>query len=122
MFKYKETELHASGAETADGNGTLTDTFPEYDTGDPSAYLAYAPDVRFYLDVSDHAGTSPTLDVTIEGLVGGVWVELGAFTQVVETDGSESILVVGCPQTMREVHAITGSAGQSYTFTVNCSR
>jgi hypothetical protein len=101
--------LKASGAQTADGN---TDEF-----SDVRSFGL----VAFVLDVTAHAGTTPTLDVTIQyrDLASGKWVDIAAFTQVTTTDGTERITVANLPEAnIRVAWVITGSAGQSYTFSV----
>lgn len=101
--------LHASAARTADGN-----------TAEFSGVRSWGL-VSFVLDVTAHAGTTPTLDVTIQhrDIASGKWLDIAAFTQVTTVDGSERITVANMPEVnIRVAWVITGSAGQSYTFTV----
>lgn len=144
MSLYQELVLHASAPETVTGNGSTISSIievaksaieqlvehvreaaahfvgPQFSASAGAVANDYNnQDMRFYLDVTAHAGTTPTLNVTLEGLIGGVWHELGAFTEVTTTDGAENVLVVNVPDQIREVHTITGSVGQSYTFSVH---
>jgi len=102
--------LHASAAETATGNSADT---PEIPSDGPGVA---------YLDVTASAGTAPTLDVTIEALdvLSGKHFVIATFAQKVTT-GVERITtgLVDLPDAvLRAVWTITGSAGQSFTFTV----
>ncbi len=77
-----------------------------------------------FLDVTAHAGTSPTLDVVIEEKdeTSGKYVEVAAFAQVTETDGITKVSVSGIQASKLRARAtITGSAGQSYTYSVGFS-
>ena len=114
-YPYTEHELHQTGAETATGNGSNEEII--FNNRLPDGH----GDMRFYLNVSAAAGTSPTLDIDIEGLIDGVFHVLGSFSQKTAAS-SETLTIAGCPKTIREVHTITGSAGQSFTFTVSGHR
>lgn len=114
-YPYTEYEFHQTGAETVTGNGSNVET----------VHLERLPDghgdMRFYLNASAAAGTSPTLDIDIEGLIDGIWHVLGSFSQLTAA-GAETITIAGVPKTIREVHTITGSAGQSFTYTLSGHR
>jgi len=100
--------LHASGVETASDNGSALIFLPEEATA--------------YLDVTVFGGTSPTLDVIIEeqDVLSGEWFELIAFTQNTGSVASER-KVVGFVASgkVRCSWTITGSAGQTFTFSVS---
>lgn len=101
--------LRASAAETATGQGSEI-------SGVRSWGL-----VSFTLDVSAHAGTTPTLNVTIEyrDIASNSWVVIATFAEIGDANGTERITVANMPETnIRVAWVITGSAGQSYTFTV----
>ncbi len=105
----------ASAARTANGN---------------SGNIALAASKRprnqermmLVLDVTAHAGTNPTLDVAVEWSMNGTTFAPAQpaddFTQVTETDGAHSKSFTVKGTSYRMVWVITGTAGQSYTFSV----
>ncbi len=77
-----------------------------------------------YLDVSAHAGTTPTLDVTIEEKdeVSGNYVQIAAFAQVLEVDTTTKVAVPLIQASkLRAVAVIAGAGGESYTYSVGFS-
>ncbi len=80
---------------------------------------------KVILDSSIGSGTAPTLDVKLQDSPDGTtgWADIGAaFAQV--TDAAASLQSIGVPIDrqdvfIRAVATITGSAGQSFTFSVN---
>ena len=110
-MSYKEFILQASAARTADGDGSQVDT-----RDDPSL----AANARAYLNVTAASGTSPTLDVTIEGLIQGVWFVVGTFTQKTGAI-KDTIELLSAPALLRESHDIAGTT-PSFTYTVSLSR
>lgn len=91
--------LHASGAETATGNGTAVEL------GDKGT-------VRLKLDVTAASGTTPTLDVTIETSsdngVSDSWRSLGTFAQKTGVS-AEFKSFPGCDQFVRSRRTIGGT-------------
>jgi hypothetical protein len=75
-----------------------------------------------YLNVTAFAGTNPTLNVKLQAQDGlGAWYDISgaAFTQVGGATSTQRIALASLPDKyIRAVWTITGSAGQSYTFTV----
>jgi len=74
-----------------------------------------------YLNVSAHGGTTPTLDVAVQGKdpVSGLYVTIASFTQVTTTDSlTKLIFSRPIPNTIRLNWTIGGSAGPNYTFGV----
>jgi len=101
--------LHASAARTADGENSEIFGIRSWGL------------VAFTLNVSAHAGTTPTLNVTIEHreIASNEWLEIAAFTEIGNADGFERITVPELPESnVRVKWVITGSVGQSYTFSV----
>jgi len=103
----KHIAVHAAGAETVTGNS--------------AAVAVTSKELAFALHCTAAAGTSPTLDVTIEWSGDGVnFVDAGtpdAFAQLVAA-GDEVLEVTAKARYYRVVWTITGSAGQSFTFAV----
>ena len=99
--------IHASAAETATGNSS------DIDVSDWTMAV-------FYLNVSASAGTSPTLDITIEGKdpIAGTYYTIVTFLQKVTTGSERIALVVLTDRTIRGKWTIGGSAGQSFTFSL----
>ncbi len=81
--------------------------------------------LKVILDSTVGAGTAPTLDVKLQDSPDGTtgWADIGvAFAQV--TDAAASLQDIALPidrqdRFIRGVATITGSAGQSFTFSVN---
>ena len=107
--------LHTSGPETVSG-----------DSGD---FGFPCRDAVLTLDVTAAAGTLPTLDITIEEKdpESGTYTTLAQFTlaqkvaagferKVIDPGANGVDAVYGA--VLRAVWAITGSAGQSFTFTL----
>lgn len=104
--------LHASGAETATGNGT---TVALGETGG----LA----MRAQLDTTaeNDAATGETLDVIIQDSLDGTnWNTIGTFAQ--QTGIAREVINVQTPfgPYIRERHTIGGTGSPSFTFSVTC--
>lgn len=76
-----------------------------------------------YLDVTAHAGTTPTLDVDIyeKDETSGKYVLLASFTQVTETDGTTKLDLPAIDTSKLRVQAIIGGTTPSYTYSVGFS-
>ena len=74
-----------------------------------------------FLDVTAHAGTSPTLDVSVEWSMDGVKFAIPAaaqaFAQVLEVDLAQVLVVPVLGTSYRLVYDLEGTS-PSYTFTV----
>ena len=79
MSDFIQASLHDSGSETSSGNSAALDV--KHESG-PFAFV---------LDVTAYSGTTPTLDVDIEGYdpLSDKWLVLTSFTQVGEATGNE---------------------------------
>lgn len=131
QFQYAEFELLASTVETAtDTLGVPVSSITQITNNDRTQNQQRANDrlnkvggdMRCYLDVTAFAGTTPTLDVNIIGVVNGVDYVVGTFTQVLETNAKEAITIIAAPDDLDVDWVISGSAGQSYTFNIQCHR
>ena len=106
----EDVSLHDSAAETASGDGGI---------GVP----VLSQDMSAFLNVSASGGTAPTLDVTVEefDVLSGQWFLVGTFAQLVAV-GMEKIVLSNIGSgILRIAWVITGSAGQTFTFTVGLS-
>lgn len=104
-----ETRILHEGIETTSNNGDDLTVFSEK--------------VSLYLNVTDFGGTSPVLDVNIEELdpVSGKYFLRGAFASKTG-NGSERIEIsFVAPNKVRAIWLITGSGGQTFTFTIGLS-
>ena len=84
----------------------------------------YDGDVVFVLDSAAGAGTSPTLDVTIEDSADNSSFSAlsgAAFTQVTGTASAQKLSIDkdNAKRYVRIKYTIGGSSGQSFTFSVN---
>lgn len=131
QFQYNEFELLASTTETAsDSLGAAVSTITQITNNDRTSNQQRANDrlnktggdMRCYLDVTAFGGTSPTLDVDIIGVINGIDHLLGSFTQVGEASSQEAITIVAAPDDIDVDWTISGSAGQTYTFNIQCHR
>jgi len=95
------TNLATITNATTSGAGSYTSTAP-------SDYTYYGEKVRVTLVVTSLTGTSPTMDVTITGLVNGVDVTLGTFTQATGAT-SESIVIDACLEELKVVYTAGGT-------------
>ena len=77
--------------------------------------------VAFYLDVSAQSGTTPTLDVTVEGRdpISQNWVVVATFTQVAAATGTFRQALASLPETELRVAYVLGGTTPSYTFSVS---
>jgi phage gp36-like protein len=107
----KAITLHAAGAETITGTGAAVDVEA---IRSPGA-------VRLQLDVTAVAGTLPTLTVTIETSPSGGasgWRALGSFTVFTAAANFPRKTFAETERYVRASWVITGSAGQSFTFSL----
>lgn len=106
-MKPRSYPAHVAGAETATGN-----------TG---AIAVTSKELALALHCTAAAGTSPTLDVTVEWSGDGTnfvaATVADAFAQLVAA-GDEVLELTAKARYYRLVWTITGSAGQSFTFAV----
>lgn len=109
MSGYNEVSLLSSASRTSSGNGSSVDSL---------AIDEYQPNMRFALNVTAQSGTTPTLDVDIEGLIGNIWYVLGSFTQVGAATGKETITVANVPEMIRASYTLGGTS-PDYTFQVD---
>ena len=131
QFQYAEFELLASRTETAtDTLGVPVSSITQITNNDRTGREQAANDrlnkvggdMRCYLDVTAFAGTTPTLNVDIIGVVNSVDYVVGSFTEILETNAKEAITIIAAPDDLDVDWLITGSAGQSYTFNIQCHR
>lgn len=104
--KVHEVTLHASAAETVDGN---------------SVDLGFPPkDAVFTLDITAVAGTTPTLDVTIEELdpLSGKYSVIDTFAQQISAVKVRRTLAGPFGNAIRAVWVISTSGGDSFTFSL----
>lgn len=120
---YQDTTLQASVTKTATFNGA------DFKTDNMTS-------ANFFLDVTAASGTSPTLDVTIEGKdpVSSSYFELVAFTQktatgtgrvviglgAVDDANTDNVAVVPLPYIIR-AKATIGGTTPSFTYSVGVS-
>lgn len=123
MIRY--TALLASAARTVTGNSADV-------TADDSSPLGAG---QFVIDVTAFAGTAPTLVVTIQGLDPASGKYFTLLASAVINTVSTVVLRIGpgfpatanlsvndlLPKQYRVLYTITGSAGQSFTFSVGAS-
>lgn len=120
-YATKAITLHASAARTATGNGSAVGTGLLHNpiTGD---IQGFAQEAMIYLDVTAASGTTPTLDVIIQGRTNGsgTWTALpdGTFSRKVTT-GQDCIRIAGpLPPEIRARYVIGGTT-PSFTFIVD---
>ncbi len=106
----KFVELLAPAARTSSGNGSAVDIRP-YALGE------FAP-LKVRLSVGASAGTSPTLDVTVQQSADGStgWSTIGTFTQMTGTGAAE--IRVNPTQPYVRVAYTLGGTSPSFTFHV----
>lgn len=73
-------------------------------------------DLVLYLNVTAVSGTSPTMDITINGIVDGVAYSMGTFNQVTAT-GVERKVIEDAPKDIR-LDAVLGGTSPDFTFDV----
>lgn len=91
--------------------------------GAPAAEIADARSVGqvdFFLDVTAHAGTTPTLNVDIECWDPGKqgWAVLDSFVEVLEVDSTTILTLTSLPATRIRANWVIVGTGASYTFSV----
>ncbi len=100
---------------TGDGEGSYIDTLP-------GGQLPGESRARIFLNVTSlTAGTTPTMDVSIVALVGGVDQLIVAFTQSAEGTSQQSIIVEGCPRSLK-VEYVEGGTVADFDATVDIIR
>ena len=77
-------------------------------------------DLVLHLDVTAASGTTPTMDITVKGMVNGKAYTLGTFTQATGVTG-ERIVIASAPVDVRLDWAIGGTT-PSFTFNVIAHR
>ena len=121
MGNQQATEVVASAAVTVDG-----------DSGDiPIERTDWAKingpraqtELVLFLDVTAHAGTTPTFDISLEwsmddGATYAIPAAAPAFAQILEVDGAQVEVFPILGTSYRLVYDIAGTAGPSYTFSV----
>ena len=91
-------------------------------TGNSAAIVVSSVNIGLVLSVTAFAGTTPTLDVTLEWSADGVTFlsaqPADAFAQLITVGGAAKAFA--CKQAFYRIKwTITGSAGQSFTFSVS---
>jgi len=107
-------DLHPTAAETVTGNGTGVDM------------TTLEGIAAVILDSAGGAGTTPTLNVKLQhsATLGGSYVDIAGavFAEVDDTPASRQMIKFNASEAdnfVRAVWTITGSAGQSFTFSAN---
>jgi hypothetical protein len=112
LDKLQLTNLHATTARTATGNGTAVDL------------QARDGDLYLILDSAAGTGTTPTLDIKIQSsdTSGGTYADItgATFTQVTGTASQQTITISKdeARRWVRIVYTISGTT-PSFTFSVN---
>lgn len=112
MAAYQEFNFLSSAARTATGESPSITTF--------SLEVPEGGDMRLYLNCSAASGTSPTLNVSVVAIIGGIEYALASFAQLTSS-GKESIVVTGCPANVKIKYTIGGTS-PSFTFRVDGHR
>lgn len=100
----EDTTLRVSSTSTATGNDTIN-----LELGDRAC-------LRLFLDVTAASGTTPTLDVTVEGSRdGSTWYTLGTFAQ--KTAVSTERKSFPCDRFVRTRRVIGGTT-PSFTYSI----
>ena len=100
---------------TASGEGNYVETAP-------GGNLPGETRARIFLNVTAlTAGTAPTMNVTIVALVGGVDQLIVAFTQSTEGTSQQSVIVEGCPRSLK-VEYVAGGTVADFDATVDIIR
>lgn len=113
MSIYVEFSVLDSAERTTSGTGPLVKSLPNHED--------HHNNVRMGLNVTASGGTTPTLDVTIEGRLGDAWYELASFTQASGV-GKETINVSNAPDNLRAKWTIGGGGGETFTFNIDAKR
>lgn len=116
----KVVTLLASSARTASADGSATGTslatYPI--TGDNKGFTQAA---KVFLDCTASSGTTPTLDVVIQGRTSasGTWITLdGARFNRLTTTGTECLTIDGPLPPELRASATIGGSSPSFTFSV----
>ena len=112
LDKLQLTNLHATAARTATGNGTAVDL------------QARDGDLYLVLDSAAGTGTTPTLDIKVQSsdTSGGTYADItgATFTQVTTTASQQAIVISKdeVRRWIRVVYTVSGTT-PSFTFSVN---
>lgn len=113
MSLLREFVLHASGAETVEGQSAVLDTL-EFTSGYAGVDGA---DIRLMLSITSTVSGS-AIDLKLESqLASGAFIEVGSFQQLSSPTGT-SILIQNCPRNVRAHWFIRGSVSPSVTFEI----
>ena len=76
-----------------------------------------------YLNVTAHAGTTPTLNVAIQEKdeTSGAWITLASFVEVTETDGITKLDLPAIDASKLRANATIAGSSESYTYSVGFS-
>ena len=104
------------------GSTTRVASAAQTATGNSAAIVVSSLTIGLVLSVTAAAGTTPTLDVTLEWSADGVTFfsaqPADSFTQLIAVGGAVKSFT--CKQAFYRIKwTITGSAGQSFTFSVS---
>ena len=107
MIRDTQTNIVTAAARTSDGNSC-------------DAFAMGKTNALFMLSITSVSGTSPTLDISVEGkLKSGVYATIASFPRVTEV-GTQSLEVEHLPQLYRIRWAIAGSSA-SFTFEIDAA-
>jgi hypothetical protein len=110
---YREFVLEASSAKTVTGNGSTVDALP--------TQIAWnTADGRVLVDVTTVSGTTPTLTVNLQCMVGAVAWTLGS-TASITVAGQHTFVATDLCQNVRAQWVIGGGT-PSFTFSVRLVR
>lgn len=120
MGRPAQTTIHASAARTASrydyvGGDRATDL-----RANGAVDYAGLKEAELVVSVSAKAGTTPTLDVTLEGSVDGTnWYVIATVAQYADATGTKRAFVTDAilPSYLR-VHSVLGGTDPSFTYTV----
>ena len=110
---YVPGDKHRPDAEVASAARTATGTSAAFDTDG-------ADSLEATLTVTAHAGTTPTLDVSLETSIDGgtTWDTVGAFTQIGNANGGDGHVFGPLGDKCRWKWTIAGTT-PSYTFAIS---
>lgn len=110
MVQSQNFTLHASAAETSNGN---TQNYPV----DAAGFV----EANFFIEVTAASGTDPTLDIDIQTWdpIGDTWQTLTSFTQATSTTDEMKIVSCNLGRKIAIAWTIGGTDTPSFTFTVS---